>query len=149
MTGLPFVKFSCNLSVTISESNISLLQCFVLLHFFSVTNQLHSVLLIFQLRCLYSELIKLLILNLYSSFTLDFFTLLVVLPKNKIRSFINSFKFLYTEQPRLLIFLYCSPENFSFKSKTLLFNHLLLETNSSKVLLFFEFPFPATRLSCF
>lgn len=42
-------------------------------------------------------LILLLSLYVYNSFTLDCFTLLVVLPKNKIRSIINSFKLLNSE----------------------------------------------------
>jgi len=59
-----------------------------------------------------TNLTLLLSLHLYSSFTLDCFTLLVVLPKNKIHSIINSFKSLNNEQPRLLIFLYCIVWNF-------------------------------------
>ena len=43
-------------------------------------------------------LILLLSLYVYNSFTLDCFTLLVVLPKNKIRSIINSFKLLNSER---------------------------------------------------
>jgi hypothetical protein len=72
-------------------------------------------------------LILLLSLHVYNSFTLDCFTLLVVLPKNKIRSIINSFKLLNTELPWLLIFLYCSPGTFCYRFETLLFLLLWLE----------------------
>jgi hypothetical protein len=80
-------------------------------------------------------LILLLSLHVYNSFTLDCFTLLVVLPKNKIRSIINSFKLLNTELPWLLIFLYCSPGTFCYRFETLLFLLLWPGTNISNELL--------------
>lgn len=67
-------------------------------------------------------------------FTLDGFTLLVVLPKNKIRSIINSF-IINTELPRLLIFLYCSPGIFSHLFETLLLLLLCPGSNISNELL--------------
>jgi hypothetical protein len=68
-------------------------------------------------------------INMQLFFTLDCFTLLVVIPKNKIRSIINSF-IINTELPRLLIFLYCSPGTFSHMFVTLL---LLLVCPGSNV----------------
>lgn len=67
-------------------------------------------------------------LYVYSSFIPDGFTLLVVLPKNKIRSIINSFKLSNTELPRLLIFLYCSAELFAAGSKHCCFYFVQPET---------------------
>jgi len=92
--------------------------------------------------------IILLSLYVYNLFTLDCFTLLAVLPKNKIRSIINSFV-INTELPWLLIFLYCSPWTFSHRfKKTLLLFVLWQGTNMSNELLFtkslFRLPgFPA------
>jgi hypothetical protein len=83
----------------------------------------------------YSTILTLLLsLYLYSFFTLDCFTPLVFLPKNKIRSIINSF-IINTFLPWLLIFLYCSPWTVSHMFKTLLFLLLWPETNTSNELL--------------
>jgi len=101
----------------------------------SQSNFLHSERLILVASSFRTILILLLSLHVYNSFTLDCFTLLVVLPKNKIRSIINSFKLLNTELPRLLIFLYCSPGTFSHSFETLLFLLVWQETNISNELL--------------
>ena len=101
----------------------------------SRSNFLHSDRLILVLHFSRTILILLLSLSVYNSFTLDCFTLLVVLPKNKIRSIINSFKLLNSELPRLLIFLYCSPGTFSHSFETLLFLLVWPGTNISNELL--------------
>jgi hypothetical protein len=84
----------------------------------------------------YSTILTLLLsLYLYSFFfTLDCFTPLVFLPKNKIRSIINSF-IINTFLPWLLIFLYCSTGTFSHMFKTLLSLLLQPGTNISNELL--------------
>ena len=68
----------------------------------------------------------------------DCFTLLVTIPKNKIRSIINSF-IINTVWPRLLIFLYCSPGTFSHRFKTLLFLLLWPENEYKQRVTFIDF----------
>jgi hypothetical protein len=88
----------------------------------------------------YNPNITIKFINMQLFFTLDCFTLLVVIPKNKIRSIINSF-IINTGLPRLLIFLYCSPGTFSHMFETLLLylcardrisvtNYFLLDSHS-------------------
>jgi hypothetical protein len=84
-------SFSSNLYLVLRRIQFVLLP---------VLNFQHSDWLIFVSFILYSTTsILLSSLYQYSSFTFDCFTLLVLLPKNKIRSIINSFKLLNTELP--------------------------------------------------
>jgi hypothetical protein len=95
--GNPFT-FACRQFFPLYAFQTSItLQWFWLLGL-SRSNFLHSDRLISSALSYSTILILLLILYSCSSFTFDCFTLWVVLPKNKIRSIINSFKLLKTER---------------------------------------------------